>query len=46
MAKLGDSASRITGWAAMPRTPSTPITVNQTHMIGPNRRPTAPVPSR
>ena len=43
---FGDSASRITGWAAMPCTPSTPITVNQTAMTGPNRRPTAPVPSR
>src|SRR6266487_1210945 len=30
----------------MPRTPSTPSTVNQTPMIGPNSRPTAPVPSR
>ena len=31
---------------AMARMPSTPITVNQTHMTGPNIRPTAPVPSR
>ena len=30
----------------MPRIPSTAITVNQKHMTGPNRRPTAPVPSR
>src|SRR6266536_2629137 len=30
----------------MPRTPSTPSTVNQMPMIGPNSRPTAAVPSR
>ncbi len=30
----------------MPRTPSTPSTVNQKIMTGPNRRPTTPVPSR
>ena len=45
-AYVGDSASRITGWAAMPLMPSTPSTVNQTAMTGPNTRPTALVPSR
>ena len=43
---MGESAFRITGWAAIPRTPITPIAANQTAMTGPNRRPTAAVPSR
>ena len=30
----------------MPCTPITPIAVNQMPITGPNRRPTAPVPSR
>ena len=46
MAYVGESALRIAGWSAMPSTPSTPMAVNQTSMIGPKRRPTAAVPIR
>ena len=45
-AYVGDSAFRISGWAAMPATPHAPIATNQATMIGPNSRPTTAVPCR
>ncbi len=45
-AYVGDRALSIAGWLTMPRMPAAPIAVNHRPMIGPNTRPTAPVPSR
>lgn len=45
-AYVGDSARRISGCPAMPRTPNAPTAVNHRIITGPNTRPTAAVPRR
>ncbi len=46
MAYVGERALRTSGCIVIPRIPSTAMVANQTSMIGPNSRPSEPVPRR